>query len=1109
MFEGCAADLLRGEYPNLRGTPRGRDAGIDGIAGPDAEPELILVATTNENPTRNLKRSIRSHQRAGGPARRFVFATTREITGKRRIELREEVHEQFGVQLHAVHDRGDFVRMLYDHPQWRKDLLGVAGAAKALSRFPANSRPTSAVPLIGRDADLERLQGVTGDLVLVGRPGVGKTFLLEQLASEGWGLFDVGWAIDKLEDAVREMKPRRVVIDDAHLKETDRLPQVRQLRREMEAEFDIVAVSWPGRANAVEGNLPDPTRVVLAELERDQVVEVIEAVGVAGPSELQRSIVDQAHGCVGLAVTLARACVAGRVREVATGKALVDDLVRWYGRTLGQASRHVLGVLALAGDGGATIEQASGILGLGLAQTSDLISGLASGGTIDDVPHPAQRLQVQPEALRYALVRDVFFSGPGSLDAARAIDCLDPPSVAAIPLIGAIHRGADINRELLRSIVDWRDERTVAEYACLGAGEFQTALEQARTHRTSVAEAALKFGIDTRRAFQVLMEQAVGDDRLEHSTPEHPLRIVGDHLARRETPFEARRLAVEVADSWLKGGGDGEVGVRVLMHAVRLELHGAVQDPGVGDTLRIYRGMVPKPWIDELSRLWDSILDIFDREPNLLPAPLLDALHPWVHPNTVVLGPGLDDEASVEIRRIAARVIARLAEIFGDRPGVLRSLKEHAERGNIPVPIDLPDYFAVLFPKRWDRSDEGDGLDGWQRRADAGVRRLAEQLRKESPDDIAAFIVAADSQAATAGITYPRHTPHLARTLAADSDEPEVLLVALEEHEAAADVLLPFLDRAVELQRPGWEASLGRLLSSDGASWVAIRVALTQDCDTRLKRLAVEQAAPWLPLIEDLVLTEQIDHATLGLLFDAPDASVRQQAATTIGCVDSGHRLENLSPSMHSRWRQIIVDSSAGDYWFSEILKHDDELCADWLRAWFRRLVSGNYELLVGEVEAAIARLPVEVRRTLIAEVPVGASVNFLQDAVRSLVSDDLDVMMALFDRPELDDWLYGAALRGGPSEAWMARALLALDRGWDPDRIVAETTFSESGWSGAESQHWQRKIDAFTGLRGETGESLDARRERIIRAGVSYFEQRRDEAATREHRERVFGRGS
>ena len=1111
MFERCAVDLLRDSYySNLRGTPDGRDAGIDGITGPDADPEFVLVATTAQDFARNLRQSVRSHLDADGPGRRFVFATTREVTMKRRLELAEELHRRWGVELWAVHDRGDFVRLLYDHPQWRKDLLGVAGAAKALSRFPANSRPTPAVPLIGRDADLQRLQAVTGDLLLAGRPGVGKTFLVEQLASEGWGLFDAGWAIDKLEDAVREMNPRRVVVDDAHLKEEeeDRLPQVMRLRREMNVDFGIVAVSWPGQADTVAGKLPEAKRFDVDELERDQIVEVIKQAGIGGPPELQRTIVDQARGCVGLAVTLARACVAGRVHEVATGEALVDDLVRWYERTLGPESRHMLGVLALAGDGGATLGQAREILGLTVPQSSDLIRGLASGGTIDEVPYRAPRMRVQPEALRYALVRDVFSSGPGSLDAASAIDGLDPPSIAAIPLIGASHRGADVDRGLLQSIVDWSDKRTAVEYACLGPGEFPTALERAPAHRTPVAEAALKLRIDTPRAVRVLMEQAVGDDRLEHSTPEHPLRIVGDHLARRETPFEARRLAVEVADSWFKEGGDGEVGVRVLMHAVRLEVHGASRDPGIGDTLQIYRGMVPKPWIDQLSRLWDSILDIFDREPDLPPAPLLDALHPWVHPSTVVLGPGLDDEASVEIRRIAARVIARLAEIFGDRPGVLRSLKEHAERGNIPVPIDLPDYFAVLFPKRWDGSDEDDEFDGWQRRADAGVRRLAEQLRKESTDDIAAFIVGADSQAATAGITYPRHTPHLARRLAADSDSPEALLAALEASTAAPDIRLPLLDRVAELQRPGWEATLERLLAEDRAAWVPIQVALTRPCDNRLKQLAIEQTGPWLSLIDNLVIMDQIEHATLALLFDAPDASVRQQAATTIGSVDSGRRLKSLPPSMLSRWRAIIVDSSAGDYWFSQILKHDDELCADWLRAWLTREAEGKHEFLPREVREAIAGLPVEVRATLIGDVPASAPLPLLQEAVRSLVSEDLDVMMALFDRPELE-WLHSVALRGGPSKVWMDRALVALDRGWEPERIVSATQFSESAWSGEESQHWQGKIDSFAGLRRKMEERLDARQERIIAAGVSYFDRRRDEAAKREHRERVFGRGS
>ena len=96
LFERCAVDLLRDNYySKLRGTPPGHDAGIDGIVGPDAEPEFVLVATTAKDFARNLRRSVQSHLDAGGPGRRFVFATTREVTGKRRLQLGQQLEVRF------------------------------------------------------------------------------------------------------------------------------------------------------------------------------------------------------------------------------------------------------------------------------------------------------------------------------------------------------------------------------------------------------------------------------------------------------------------------------------------------------------------------------------------------------------------------------------------------------------------------------------------------------------------------------------------------------------------------------------------------------------------------------------------------------------------------------------------------------------------------------------------------------------------------------------------------------------------------------------------------------------------------------------------------------
>ena len=83
-----------------------------------------------------------------------------------------------------------------------------------------------------------------------------------------------------------------------------------------------------------------------------------------------------------------------------------------------------------------------------------------------------------------------------------------------------------------------------------------------------------------------------------------------------------------------------------------------------------------------------------------------------------------------------------------------------------------------------------------------------------------------------------------------------------------------------------------------------------------------------------------------------------------------------------------------------------------------------------------------------------------------------------------------------------MERALLALDRGWEPERIVGPTTFSESVWSGEESHHWQATVDAFSELERRD----DERRGALIDAGVKVFGDLRDRAAEGERDERIFG---
>jgi hypothetical protein len=141
LFERCAADLLREFYPTLRPVEGGDDAGMDGLGElSDGEP-FFLVSTVGKDLLGNLKRNVQSYLDAGGDRCVVVIATTRKVRGQRRFALSRHLQEQFGVRLHDVHDRAVFIGLLQRNSRWRKDLLGLPGEARALTRLPATEAP--------------------------------------------------------------------------------------------------------------------------------------------------------------------------------------------------------------------------------------------------------------------------------------------------------------------------------------------------------------------------------------------------------------------------------------------------------------------------------------------------------------------------------------------------------------------------------------------------------------------------------------------------------------------------------------------------------------------------------------------------------------------------------------------------------------------------------------------------------------------------------------------------------------------------------------------------------------------------------------------------------
>lgn len=98
--------------------------------------------------------------------------------------------------------------------------------------------------------------------MIYGEPGVGKTILLQGLVEEEWGLFLVDLNKEAIADAIRELKPARVIVDDANFG-PQVIDELRLLRASIDATFDIVATSWPDWTPDIITSLPNAKMITV------------------------------------------------------------------------------------------------------------------------------------------------------------------------------------------------------------------------------------------------------------------------------------------------------------------------------------------------------------------------------------------------------------------------------------------------------------------------------------------------------------------------------------------------------------------------------------------------------------------------------------------------------------------------------------------------------------------------------------------------------------------------------------------------------------------------------------------------------------------------------
>lgn len=1100
LFERCAADILRAEWPTLVPVRGGGDAGMDGAVADGGGAAFPLICTTGADVLGNLTRSLTSYLRNGGARRLALVATSQELSPRRRQNLETRAKEK-GFTLLQIYTQAAMADRLYRDPAWCRELLNLNGAPSALSVIPPTTRPLLDVPLVGRAGDAAWLREGRGDCLLVGHPGGGKTCLLHHFAKAGGGLFVVGEDRAEITAALRAQHPPALILDDTHV-HLDLLAQLRQVREETGLAFSLIACSWPGQQDEVREalNLAPAQVHALDLLTREEILAIIRNVGVFGPDVLLRELLDQSEGRPGLAVTLAHLCRQGGVHEVALGAALSRSIRTSFEPLVGQHATELLAGFAIGGRSGMPMAAVAAAFGLPLVQVRRDVARLAAGGVVRQLPDGS--LAVSPEGLRHALVRDVFFQGALSLPV-RPFMAQAPDQVeAARTLIGARSRGGDVPDALLRPLLESLDRPHLwGEYAALGSHETAWILSRRPDLIDAVAGPALHF--QPGQALARLLDAAV----LAEAPRPKPLQLIQGWVRTAEPgageAIPRRRGVIRAVRSWLgrirppgadpqdTGDRAAEVAVQAVAYALSPQFERTSMDPGLGRTVTIARATLSLAEVQEMPDLWSEALRVLEQVPARHWKAVLEALNDWAYPARH----GLDEthpERAQAMHDLARRMVGDLAPLLSGHPGLLTSIRERAERLGVSVACPEDPDFAVLFPCRVDmdwRKEEQENA--------AAAGALADRWALLEPRSVALRLKGFVDEADLAGLTGPRLTQCLCYELAARVAAPAEWARAFAEAGLSSNLTRPFLVAAVRRQEEGWEALLRRFLVDPKQREAAmLEVLMIPMPPAGLLDEALVLVSEFTKLVQVSCLRNEVPAATVRRLLRHEQSPVATAAAAGLWIAEP----RGVIPEeLYRDWREAVLRTRSDEYWLGQILSADRALTADWLRA---RLTEERDAVpdLGGSLYPAVAALDEVVRIGLL---PMAPDCFGADELIGCLVGNSPSAFAALLQNPHLKA-RHLAPLHGANDEqaAWMIAR--ALDAGYEADEVAAALHPTHWSWEGDESLMWQQWADRFDRL-AATG---DRRIRRALAAARDNLLRSRDQARAQEHAQAVYGHG-
>ncbi len=976
--------------------------------------------------------------------------------------------------------------------------------------------------LLARDEEVASLRTATGDVIIVGRPGTGKT----RLAMEADGVRFVSPAADAnaVADSLRHREPDHLVIDDAGLA-LDRLEMLLELRREGHA-FRLIATTWSENLPEIRRRLPDATIVELELLERKPIDELLKSLGI-GNYYLRLEILAQAEGRVGWAVALADLAKRGEGREVVSGRGLIRQ-VEPYLRRLGASSTRTLGFLSVMAALNRVrldreLPEIEAYLSLDRLEGQQLLQEAAAAGVLEIA---GDSLRIAPNALRHALVGYWFFEqkpAPWPID--QLVDRWpDHRGDIVAAVLEAARDGSEKARahveRLLPRVIDG-PYGSVEKYVALDEEAAERAIreinadtEVARFRVEILETAARRFALPA--AVSGLLDVAVGDRRPEGPTPHHPIRVLGEVGSRvsphGETSFGARLDVMRSATAWLDADASVDrrlVWAQLMVHLLDPKVEGNFPDSGSPMTVTMQAGWEAPEHLEAIqSELWPPVasrIALLDSESLVK---LVEVVDDWIRLERGLVGAfgsTPSPEQSAVARRFLDELLPALRTACEGKPAAQMALRETTRLFRVRIRQTINPEFRILSWMPWRLPGRGkSGLIA------STVGRLADCWAAEDPAALMTRLAGLSAEAARRNRTLEPMIHIALEDLARRVTDVDGLVAAGLDAGLTWQIA-SLLRASIEGKSvaPDWLATA----FTGPARIPALRAALEQDQNrTAAEAALAELGSQDLFVVETALLTRSragadwVAHA----LLQHQNEHVRGYASLWFS-LDADKQGLKLPADWYDEWGEAFalapLEGPRGNNYqlgqrLTQLVDRDPDLVERWLMRQLRLDPGQVMSLLPDEAKATFHRLPRDHRDRIMRSAEA-APVD--DDVLDVLLGADMEWLARLLDDRAINVYTVVTTLNHSDREVparvahLLALAPVLVPRGVDPMRLARSAELG--GWMGEESANYELIRTTFEKATPDDPSAQDVRA-----AGIALFETKLDEALREERARRVSG---